>query len=58
MDREDTRDLPAPEEEVVAAGYRPLPGPEEELEDTEASKHTAAPTEIYHPREPGPHPRR
>ncbi len=57
MDRDSLNQGAAPEEEAVAEGYRPLPRSEEELEDTEALKHRAKQTEIFLPREPGPHPR-
>jgi hypothetical protein len=57
MDRDDLTHPTTPETEAAAEGYRPLPGFEEDLEDTEALKQHQAPTEIFRPREPGPHPR-
>lgn len=57
MDRDVLKESRKPQEEAAAERYRPLPGSEEELEDTEGLKEAHGPSEIFRPHEPGPHPR-
>ncbi|MOA55573.1 hypothetical protein D3C78_1793900 [compost metagenome] len=57
MDRDDLKESQTPQEETIFERFRPVPGAEDELEETEAFKRKPAPQEIFHPREPGPHPR-
>lgn len=57
MDRDNLRDRQTPETETIAEGFRAVPGAEDPLEETEATKREPAPQEIYRPHEPGPHPR-
>lgn len=56
MDRDDLG-RNSPQEDAAAEGFRPVPGSEEELEQTEALKRRPTHEEIFKPREPGPHPR-
>ncbi|MNK60050.1 hypothetical protein D3C87_791770 [compost metagenome] len=58
MDRDHLKESLTPQEDTIAERFRPVPSAEEEsIEETEALKRSPAPQEIFHPREPGPHPR-
>jgi hypothetical protein len=57
MDRDDLKETTTPQEETIGERFRPVPGSEEEIEETEAFKRSPTPQEIFRPREPGPHPR-
>lgn len=57
MDRDQLKETLSPQEDTIAEGFRPVPGSEEDLEETEAQKRSPAQQEIFRPREPGPHPR-
>lgn len=57
MDIDRLTGSPNPQEEAAAERFRPVPGQEEELEETEALKRDPTHEEIFRPHEPGPHPR-
>ncbi len=57
MDRDDLKETHTPQQETISERYRPVPGSEDAIEETEAFKREPAPQEIFRPHEPGPHPR-